>query len=229
MVKQLRAVRTREALIRAAAEVFAHNGYARASLPAISERAGVSAGALHFHFPNKEALADEVEDAAVRAVRELAEQCPRTGGGALETLVTVTHHLVAAVTTDPVTWAGFRLSGDPVRRRRAGLLEWWHVWVLDMMGQAREAGELADGVSPENAAVAVVAATVGFEALGSREREWLSPERMVQFWTFLLPGLAAACPPSLVQALNGVGVDPPKRRNGSVALVGTAHEADTTT
>ncbi|WP_330461434.1 TetR/AcrR family transcriptional regulator [Streptomyces sp. NBC_00820] len=222
MVKQVRAVRTRQALLRAAAEVFAHNGYARASLPAISKRAGVSAGALHFHFPSKDALADEVEDAATRAVQELAGRCRRTSGSALAALVAATHHLAAALTADPVTWAGFRLGADPARRNRAGLLEWWHAWVLDVVGQAREAGELADGVCPEGAAVAVVAATVGFEALGSRDRDWLSEERMVQFWTFLLPSLAAPPARSLTQVLEAARTASPARRDGSADLVAAA-------
>ena len=75
MVKQVRAARTREALIRAAAEVFAADGYALASLPEISRRAGVSKGALHFHFASKDALAAEVEDVAAARVVRLAERC----------------------------------------------------------------------------------------------------------------------------------------------------------
>ncbi|MFD6492381.1 TetR family transcriptional regulator, partial [Streptomyces sp. NPDC060188] len=52
-MKQQRAVRTRDALIRSAAETFESRGYVQAKLAEISSRAGVSAGALHFHFPNK--------------------------------------------------------------------------------------------------------------------------------------------------------------------------------
>ncbi|MFG2881235.1 ScbR family autoregulator-binding transcription factor [Streptomyces sp. NPDC048297] len=192
MVKQVRAAYTRQALIRAAAEVFADNGYARASLPAISKRAGVSAGALHFHFPSKDLLASEVEQVATRAVTEMARQCRRSNGTELEALVAATHHVVSAFATDPVTWAGFRLSGDPARPNETGLLDWWHTWVHDMLRQAKDAGELADGVAPEGAAVAVVSATVGFEVLGGRDPRWLSGERMTEFWTFLLPRLAAA-------------------------------------
>nr|QIY76262.1 helix-turn-helix transcriptional regulator [Streptomyces sp. RLB1-33] len=79
MVRQVRAVRTRRALVRAAAEVFAEDGYALASLPVISRRAGVSTGALHFHFPSKDLLAREVEAAATVSVQRLAV---REGAGA---------------------------------------------------------------------------------------------------------------------------------------------------
>ncbi|MFD3722337.1 TetR family transcriptional regulator [Streptomyces sp. NPDC058674] len=76
MVKQERAARTRESLVRAAAEVFAEQGFTTASIAAISRRAGVSAGGLHFHFESKTALADAVEDRAVQALRRITAGRP---------------------------------------------------------------------------------------------------------------------------------------------------------
>ena len=55
---------TRERLIRAAREVLERGGYATASVIAIAERAGVSAGALYRHFPSKAELFVEVLRAA---------------------------------------------------------------------------------------------------------------------------------------------------------------------
>ncbi len=57
MSKQERAERTRRALIKSAAAVFEEYGYAQARLALISTGAGVSTGALHFHFENKAAVA----------------------------------------------------------------------------------------------------------------------------------------------------------------------------
>ncbi|MFJ9833253.1 ScbR family autoregulator-binding transcription factor [Streptomyces sp. NPDC101169] len=192
MVKQVRAARTRQALIRAAAEAFAHDGYARASLPAISGRAGVSAGALHFHFPSKDALAREIEGAAAYSVRELAECAGSTETGAAGTLVGAIRRLVVALAADPVVRAGFVLSADPARRDGTAALDTWHDWVRDTARRAHEAGELRDGVSPEGVATVVVAATVGFERLGGPHRDPESEDRMVEFWTCLLPRLTAA-------------------------------------
>ncbi|MFJ3309417.1 ScbR family autoregulator-binding transcription factor [Streptomyces sp. NPDC086549] len=192
MVKQVRAARTRHALILAAAEVFAADGYAMASLPSISKRAGVSAGALHFHFASKDALAREVETAAADSVEKMAERCRSAADSSLQSLVHTTCSLLLAVTSDPVIRAGLKLSVDPSRKNGAGLVQWWSEWVHDLVVRAQASGELADDLSPEGAAAAIVAATVGFEILGSRDGEWLSGERMVQFWTFLLPRLAAA-------------------------------------
>ncbi|MGH7893058.1 MAG: TetR/AcrR family transcriptional regulator [Candidatus Binatia bacterium] len=71
---------TRERLVRAAREVLERGGYATASVIAIAEQAGVSAGALYRHFPSKAELfvevlraAGEGELAAMRAAATQAE------------------------------------------------------------------------------------------------------------------------------------------------------------
>lgn len=191
MVKQVRAARTRQSLIRAAAEVFAADGYALASLPAISRRAGSAAGALHFHFASKDALATEVESAAADSVEKLAERCRDAAGTSLQSLMSVMSGLLLAVADDPVVRAGFKLSGDPSRKGRAAMLGWWHDCVRDLVLQAQRAGELADGVSPDDATTTIVAATVGMELVSAADDDWLSADRMAQFWSFIMPRLAA--------------------------------------
>ena len=56
---------TRRAIIAAAREVFYHNGVARTSLEQVAEKAGVTRGAIYWHFRNKTdlfyAMRDEVE------------------------------------------------------------------------------------------------------------------------------------------------------------------------
>ncbi|MGQ4490230.1 TetR/AcrR family transcriptional regulator [Streptomyces sp. 372A] len=193
MVKQARAAVTRQALISAAAEVFGADGYAMATLPVISGRAGVSSGALHFHFPNKDALAAAVESAAAESALALTEESARTAkGGRLQGLVAAVGRLMDAVTDDPVVRAGFRLGGDPSRKSEAKLHEWWYEWVRDALVQARANGELAEDVSAEEAAVVIVAATLGLETLGAVDRYWRSAERLVQLWSFALPRLSPA-------------------------------------
>ncbi|MER6735925.1 ScbR family autoregulator-binding transcription factor [Streptomyces puniciscabiei] len=192
MVKQERAVRTRENLIRSAAEVFEREGYALASLTAISSRAGVSNGALHFHFASKEELAREVEGAAAEVVQKMAESCRDSADTLLHSLADATCRLLDTVAGDPLVRAGFRLGRDPSRKSgEGGLWRWWCAWVQDLVSQAQEKGELAQGVSPEDAVAAIVAATAGFEVLGTWSRDWLSGERATRFWTLLLPLLAA--------------------------------------
>jgi AcrR family transcriptional regulator len=70
----------REALLQAAAEVFAAHGFVRASVDQIAERAGYSKGALYWHFASKEdiflALLEERIDAPTRDAIELLETAP---------------------------------------------------------------------------------------------------------------------------------------------------------
>lgn len=192
MAKQVRAVRTREALLQAAAEAFAVDGYALASLPAISKRAGVSTGALHFHFASKDSLAKEVEAVATMSVERLVERCRASADTLLQLLVDATLDLMTAIGADTVLRAGFELGGDPSRKKGEGPGHWWSDWVHAVLRDARDAGELADGVSPEGAAAAVVATTVGFGMLNAGGRLRLSPELVEQFWALVLPGLAAS-------------------------------------
>ncbi|MFF3143882.1 hypothetical protein ACFVRU_19655 [Streptomyces sp. NPDC057927] len=106
-------------------------------------------------------------------------------------LVDVSRDLVAALAVDPVLRAGFELGGDPSRKSAEGPGRWWCEWVHALLREAQGAGELARGVSPEAAAVAVVASVAGFGRLASRHRVRSSSPLLEQFWALLLPGLAA--------------------------------------
>jgi AcrR family transcriptional regulator len=60
------ALRTKRAILAAAAVEFAAHGYAGAGIDAILRRAGVSKGAFYFHFESKHAVADAVLEHANR-------------------------------------------------------------------------------------------------------------------------------------------------------------------
>lgn len=207
MAKQERAVRTRQALIRAAAEVFAADAYAVASLSAICKRAGVSAGALHFHFAGKDDMAKAVEAEAADCVQQLAQGCRGGSGTALQALVHTVLGLLAAADDDPVVRAGFKLSVDPSRKSEADMLRWWRAFVHDQVQAAQDGGELASGVSADDAASAIVAATIGFEVIAMVDGQWSSVERVARFWALVLPWLAAA--PDRVLASVTRRPDPP--------------------
>ncbi|WP_254406865.1 ScbR family autoregulator-binding transcription factor [Streptomyces sp. GMY02] len=192
MVKQERAARTRRSLIRAAAEVFAGEGFMPASLTMISRRAGVSNGALHFHFASKEALARAVEEEAAQEVRQITERCRATGAVGVQLLVDATHCLMRSLDDDVVVRAGFELSGDISRRGGINLRRQWRHWVESEVERVASDGGLAHGLAPDDVASALMAATVGFEVLGAREdRDWISRRTLTRFWELMLPAMAA--------------------------------------
>ncbi|MDN3271656.1 ScbR family autoregulator-binding transcription factor [Streptomyces sp. MA15] len=203
MVKQERALRTRQALIRAGAELFAREGFVAASLSTISGEAGVSNGALHFHFANKRALARAVEDEALVRLRLVIEESLGRDGRALPALVDATYGLVDRIAEDVVVRAGFELGDDPGRGESASLRREWQHWVEETVRRAERDGWLARGVSADDAATVVVAATVGFEVLGGEEAAWLSQERVAGLWKLLLPRLTER--PTPVRAVGGRG------------------------
>ncbi|WP_327411537.1 ScbR family autoregulator-binding transcription factor [Streptomyces sp. NBC_01233] len=199
MAKQERAARTRETLIRAAAEVFAEQGFVTASIAAISRRAGVSAGGLHFHFESKTVLAQAVEDRASQALRRVtterwgvaAAPSGAVDGNALQALVDSSHSLMALLASDVVVRAAFGLCADVSHRSGIDLRRQWRLWVEAVARTAARHGALADGLAPQDAASMVVASTVGLETLGAREGHWLAPHPLTRFWTLALPQLAA--------------------------------------
>ncbi|WP_455360082.1 ScbR family autoregulator-binding transcription factor [Streptomyces sp. SYSU K21746] len=204
MTKQERATRTRQALIHSAAAVFEQHGYVQARLALISSGAGVSTGALHFHFENKAAVASAVAAEASRGLRAASRGIRRRKTTALQALTDTSHALADLLRHDAVTRAGFRLSCDGDRITDPDLREQWQSCVQELLDEAADEGALAEGVSRQDMAAAIVAATTGFEVLGRRDPAWLSPYSLTGFWQLMLPRLAV---PEALPLLNPAGAD----------------------
>ncbi|MFF4044698.1 ScbR family autoregulator-binding transcription factor [Streptomyces sp. NPDC001816] len=202
MARQQRALRTRDALIRSAAEVVDRDGFTATSLTEICTLAGVSYGALHFHFDNKVALAEAVEAAALERLGALLGEASPGAGSRLQRLVDVTHALARGLTSDVVLRAGFVLCGDAAWAPVADPRAYWQQWVEDLVREAGEVGELRSVAESEGIVTTVVGATVGFEVLGARDAAWLAPRTITQFWELLLPTLAS---PELLVRLDAKG------------------------
>ncbi|MGV9267954.1 ScbR family autoregulator-binding transcription factor [Kitasatospora sp. NPDC003701] len=197
---QERSERTRGRLVAAGAELFDRSGYAGATLADIAAAAGVTKGALYFHFSSKEELARAVVEHAERALRTAC--CAlRAETSSVQALIDAGYWLVAALESDAVVRAAFRLgredgawqgAGGPVVGVR-GFQGVWAGAVRELLAGARKAGELRErsgGVGPESL---LVAAACGLEVLGgaARGREELA-ERLQAFWDWLLPCLVPA-------------------------------------
>jgi AcrR family transcriptional regulator len=80
------AQRNRERIIETAREVFREQGY-DASLDLIAKRAGVGAGTLYRHFPNREVLLDALMQSWVERVDEATEKALAHEGSPREVLL----------------------------------------------------------------------------------------------------------------------------------------------
>lgn len=136
--KQERSVRTRRALIHSAAERFERHGYERTKLSEVSEGAGVTTGALHFHFRNKADLAEAVEYAAIRNLYRAARRSRRDRTDALTELTSLSYALAQLLHRDVVSRAGFRLNYETSGRTRLSIHQEWQGCVQRLLVQAGE-------------------------------------------------------------------------------------------
>ncbi|MFD5452077.1 ScbR family autoregulator-binding transcription factor [Streptomyces sp. NPDC003470] len=186
MARQERAVRTRRAVIRAAAEVFAERGYAAATIAEILERAGVTKGALYFHFDSKQALARGVIDSQLTAdywvPRELKLQEWVDAG------MTLAHQ----IPRDAVLLAGIRLSADLESRRLFGSA--WPAWIDLSRGYletAKDRGEVLPHVVPAQTAEVFLGAWLGTQIFSEAVSDMDDlGERVMTLFNHILPAIA---------------------------------------
>jgi len=161
--KQARALRTRAAVLTAAAELFADHGYPHTSVADVAERVGMTPGAVYFHFRDKKDMAVEVVRELFRRWHSLTEQVREEGLPPLETARLLIDRLVGTFLDDAFAIAGTRLQAErsligtalppPYIESIASLAA--------TLAQARGAGQLCKGVDPEAAARVIVATAFG--------------------------------------------------------------------
>ncbi|MFE5579926.1 ScbR family autoregulator-binding transcription factor [Kitasatospora sp. NPDC056531] len=203
MVKQERAGRTRQAVLLAAADAFARVGYEAASLVDISRRAGVSKGALYFHFVSKQALADGVRAAAGREIGSAALRALRADGPAVQGLIDLSQELARLLREDVVVRAGVRLgrpgprpAGAPDAQPADATWRSLTAVVHRLLDRAAEAGELRPGVDRWACAELLSSVVAGQVLLAAEGLGRPAPEAVRRLWTAALPALVAAerCP-----------------------------------
>lgn len=111
--RQPRAAATREALLHAGGHQFAAVGYHRASLRVIAERAGVTKGALYFHFTGKQSLAEAVIVEMISVWKRVVAEVETQGLDPLSSLIISTGHAAERMLSDPIVRGGTRLLNDP--------------------------------------------------------------------------------------------------------------------
>ncbi len=150
---------TRERLMDAAFELIREGGYAGASVGAIAERAGLSAGALYRHFPSKVdlvcALFQRVADQQLGLMRHAGDEA----GGWLDRLDAVLRtYAQQSLAERTLSWALVYEPVDPLLdAERLAARRRYKDELADLISRAIEAGELPEQ-DPAVAADAVVGA-----------------------------------------------------------------------
>ncbi|MFD7132337.1 ScbR family autoregulator-binding transcription factor [Streptomyces sp. NPDC059894] len=197
MAKQERAIRTRRAILEAAGAVFDEHGYTSTTIAMVLERAEVTKGALYFHFPSKESLAQAV----------LAEQIPF---GAvppqpckLQEIVDMTFVVGQRLLSNALLRGSVRLAvdqetpsgvdhGEPFRQ--------WAERLTELLELARERGELLPTVKPRETVELLVGTFTGIQLMSRAltDRADLAG-RLSVMWAHILPSVAV---PGLLPGLD---------------------------
>ncbi|MFD7547779.1 ScbR family autoregulator-binding transcription factor [Streptomyces sp. NPDC059578] len=191
MARQARAIQTRESILLAAAAVFDERGYSSATITEILQRAGVTKGALYFHFASKEELALGV----VAAQLDLGELPPQRTK--LQELVD--HGLLFAhrLLHDPLTRASMGLAMDQRRDAvepappRGTPYQAWIDRIDQVLKDAEARGELLPHVVPGDTAELMAGAFTGIQGMSHVlcERADLT-RRVIVLLQHILPSIA---------------------------------------
>lgn len=109
MVVQARAHASRQAILVAAAELFHERGLFNTTLSDVIDHAGVSKGKFIYHFPNREALAAALMDAADQMIVDTLRQSLSATDSALEGLIAGSFAVAELFGTDIVLRVGMQL------------------------------------------------------------------------------------------------------------------------
>ncbi|MFF4583200.1 ScbR family autoregulator-binding transcription factor [Streptomyces sp. NPDC001389] len=190
-VRQERAEITRQAILDGAAIAFDHAGFGGTSLSDVVKHAGVTKGALYFHFPSKQALARTLVDEQF----QVSADVPAIEDPGLQTVIDLTHQMASGLRTNVRIRAGIRLviefgsftDPDPSP---------YNAWIetcRSCLTPAQERGDVLPSVDLYDLSTFLVGSFTGIQVTSHvrTAREDLHA-RIVDLWTHLLPGIVPA-------------------------------------
>ncbi|MFC8366991.1 ScbR family autoregulator-binding transcription factor [Streptomyces sp. NPDC057239] len=186
MARQERAIRTRRTILEAAAAVFDERGYTSATIGEILERAGVTKGALYFHFGSKEELALGVFE------EQLAISLPPQSSK-LQELVDSGLVLALRLRTEPLVRAsvGLALDQGALGLDRTPAFGMWIDQTTRTLAEAKAGGELLPHVDATETAELLVASFSGVQLMSQLRCQRQDLEhRVAVLFHHMLPGVA---------------------------------------
>ncbi|MGW4893516.1 ScbR family autoregulator-binding transcription factor [Kitasatospora sp. NPDC004240] len=187
MARQERAVRTRRAILEAAASVFDEVGYEAATIGEVVARAGVTRGALYFHFASKQKLAEGVVEEQFRQEPVPSRACK------LQELVDTGMVIAHLMPRDPLLSAGARLAlgQDTFDGLRGGAIVGWIARLETVLTEARDQGELLPHVVPADTAWLITACWTGTQIQSQKLANRADLEQRIStLFRHLMPSIA---------------------------------------
>lgn len=205
--RQERAQVTQAAIIQAAATVFAERGYARTTLDAVADEAGVTKGALYFHFASKHDLANAVIAEETRVMQEGAEAILARESSALETLILLIGAFATRIVSEVTVAAGVKLTTEELVAQLAIEAPYtaWGDLYTDLFGRAIAEGDVVATFAPDMLSRHLVGLFTGVQLVSnSLTQRGDLPERVAEMWEILLTGIVPADRLESVRALSAL-------------------------
>jgi len=191
MVTQQRSLISRTAIITAAAHVFVRRGYAASTIALISEEAGLTKGAIYFHFSSKDLIARAVIEKQQETIALISASFDMSQSS-LAILVLATRDLGRRMQSDIVVRAGLQLAvevgvfGDPVTSTYAD----WSDMVRVLVQGAIEQGDVRRNVDPEVFVRFFISAFTGIQIVSGVTTDLEDIQlRINDLWEVVLPGV----------------------------------------
>ncbi|MGW2831075.1 ScbR family autoregulator-binding transcription factor [Streptomyces sp. NPDC001286] len=162
-LKQERAVRTRQVILTAAAQAFAAKGYPAVTILDVAQAAGMTKGAVYFHYENKDALALAVTEQFYVRIGEITDAVEELALPPLGSVAELLLRTATAFRDETVIRAGARLQ---LERQLIGVrlplpYEAYTQVITSWLARDREAGAGDDRPAPETLATVLVSAFFG--------------------------------------------------------------------
>jgi AcrR family transcriptional regulator len=194
--------RTRATITRVALELFARDGFAATTIPAIAEAAEVSPRTVSTYFPSKEGIVFDVYQSAIDRFQQRLEA--RTDDQPTLVVLRAWIHDEELIQLGPEAGLVHRRAeeeGDFPRLREAAIASDLELWGLQRRymrpmkrhiaaGVARDLGEEPDSLQAQLVSEAVVAALLAVNAHAARN-QIAATEAFDQALDFLRAGLSA--------------------------------------
>lgn len=229
--QQARSRATRRALLAAAGERFAVQGFHGTALAELVGNGAPTKGALYFHFSSKHAVAEALVAAMSESWDRVLPAVRRVAGDPLEALVLLTDAVIVRL-DDPIVRGAGRVLRDRVvaSPTLTEVSAWWRDQAEELLVEAQEAGLLRDEADPVWVAGEVVA---GFAGRATMSDGWCGDtplwDLVNDFWAGFLPLIAT---PAWAQRWAArpwrhrrppVGVGPRDVDDLEIHAVGTSH------
>lgn len=187
--KQARAIKTRQDILNGAARVFVGNGYEKATVGNIAAAAGVTQGALYFHFKSKEEIAHAVIDAQHTISQHRAEVILSNGLSGVETILQISASLARDIIDDPLVRAGVRLNTEVLFFEQPIIRSWddWAALAAGLLEQGVKDGDLRTDTDIPVFSRVISRCYVGVQLVSEQTTKYEDlAERIMEMWIVIL-------------------------------------------